>query len=99
MEVPGTKSKKSNNEYIHSQLGFRYLTIFVTDIGDAEARLKQAGVKPIAKTPKKLPKALSEDLHLIIVRDPDGNLVELLGPKRSKPSKPRGGAARPTKAK
>jgi catechol 2,3-dioxygenase-like lactoylglutathione lyase family enzyme len=81
MEVPGADSKKSDNEYIHSQLGFRYITIFVTDTNAAMARLKKAGVEPITKAPLPLPKGLPEGVFLTVVRDPDGNLVELVGPK------------------
>lgn len=49
MQVPGAENKKSDNAYIHSQLGFRYLTIYVADGEAALARLKKAGVKPLAK--------------------------------------------------
>ena len=51
---------------------------------DALARLQKAGVKPIAEGPAILPKNLNRDLSLTIVRDPDGNLVELVGPKPTK---------------
>ena len=81
MQLPGVDSKKSDNTYIHSQLGFSYLTIVVKSTDDALARLKKAGVKPIAKGPLALPANLNPDLALTIVRDPDGNLVELVGPK------------------
>ena len=40
-----------------------------------ELRAKKAGVKP-------LPKGLPQGVYLTIVRDPDGNLIELLGPKK-----------------
>ena len=77
MSVPGVKSKKSNNKTIHNQLGFSYITIHISNTKAALARLKEAGVKPIAKGPVAIPgtKAL-----LTVVRDPDGNLVELVGP-------------------
>ena len=50
----------------------------------AARRLKKAGVKPIAKGPVTLPKNLNPEWSLTIVRDPDGNLVELVGPKPTK---------------
>lgn len=81
MEVPGVTSKKSDNTFIHSQLGNRYLTIRVTDTAAALARLKKAGVQPIAKGPVPLPAGLPAGMVLIVVRDPDGNPVELVGPK------------------
>jgi lactoylglutathione lyase len=78
MEMSSEKPKKNENEYIHSQLGFRYLTIFVSDTNAAMERLKKAGVKTLGKTPAALP----DKAFLTIVRDPDGNLVELIGPKK-----------------
>jgi len=82
MEVPGAKSKQSDNETIHSQLGFSYLTIFVKDTGAALARLESAGVSPVAEGPVPLPKNLPQGVYLTVVRDPDGNLIELVGPKK-----------------
>lgn len=84
MQLPGVESKKSDNRHIHSQLGFSYLTIVVKSTDDALARLAKAGVEPIAKGPLALPANLNPELALTIVRDPDGNLVELVGPKPAK---------------
>lgn len=83
MQVEG-ESKKSDNTYINSQLGISYLTIAVTSTDKALERLAKAGVKPIAKGPQPLPANLNPDFALTIVRDPDGNLVELVGPKPEK---------------
>jgi catechol 2,3-dioxygenase-like lactoylglutathione lyase family enzyme len=83
MSLPGVKSKTSDNAFIHSQLGFSYLTIYVTDGNAALERLKRAGVKPIAKGPVQLPANLGGGAALTVVRDPDGNLIELIGPVRS----------------
>ncbi len=80
MELPGVKSRKSNNKYIHSQYGFSYLTIHIKSTEKAMERLKKAKVKPIAKSPVELPKSLAEGVYLTVLRDPDGNLVELVGP-------------------
>jgi lactoylglutathione lyase len=81
LEVPGAKMKSSDNAFINSQLGFRYLTIFVADTDVALARLRKAGVKPLAKGPMALPAGLPPGLVVMVVRDPDGNLIELIGPK------------------
>ena len=80
MQVEG-ESKKSDNTHINSQLGFSYITIVVKSTDEALARLAKAGVKPIAKGPVTLPENLNPALSLTIVRDPDGNFVELVGPK------------------
>lgn len=77
MEIPGVDSKKSDNEFIHSQLGISYLTIFVKDTNVALERLKKTGVKTLGKSPSKL----AEGVHLTLFRDPDGNVIELVGPR------------------
>ncbi len=82
MELPKEKPKKGDTEFIHSQLGFRYITIMVADTSAALKRLEKAGVKPIAKTPKEIPASIAKEMWLTIVRDPDGNFVELVGPKK-----------------
>ena len=80
MQVPGAKSAPSLNSSIHSQLGFSYITIFVDDMKVSLERLKQMGVKPLAKGPVPLPKGFPEGVFLTVVKDPDGNFVELVGP-------------------
>ena len=82
MQVAGTKAKKSDQAYIHSTLGFSYLTIFVNDTNAAVKRLDKAGVKILAEGPYELPKGFPEGIFLTVVRDPDGNFVELVGPKK-----------------
>lgn len=81
MQIEGANPKLSDNATIHSQTGFRYLTIAIKDTTKAMARLEKAEVKPIAKTPAAIPESIAKGLFLTIVRDPDGNLVELVGPK------------------
>jgi catechol 2,3-dioxygenase-like lactoylglutathione lyase family enzyme len=81
MEVPDVETKKSDNAYVHSQLGFRYLTIFVEDLNAALERLRAGGGQPEADGPVLIGEDPSGD-YLIVVRDPDGNLIELIGPKK-----------------
>ena len=82
MEFPNDKPKKNDNEFVNSELGFRYLTLFTTDTAAAIKRLDKAGVKPLGKGPLPLPKGFPEGVFLTLVRDPDGNMVELVGPKK-----------------
>ena len=84
MQIKDAGGKKSDNSYIDSQLGFSYLTIIVKSTDAALERLKKAGVKPIAKSPAALPADINPALSLTIVRDPDGNMVELIGPNPTK---------------
>lgn len=82
MQLPSVDSKASDNRFIHSQLGLSYMTIFVQDTNKALERLRKSGVKPIAKGPVELPEPLPQGVFLTVVRDPDGNLIELVGPKK-----------------
>ena len=84
MQIEGGGNKKPDHAHIDSTLGLSYLTIVVGSTDAALERLKKAGVKPIAKGPVALPENLNPALALTIVRDPDGNLVELVGPKPTK---------------
>jgi lactoylglutathione lyase len=82
MHVDGVKTRKSENEYLYSQTGYRYLTVVVRDMSTAMERLKKASVKPLAKGPVPLPDSLGKGMFLAVVQDPDGNFVELVGPKK-----------------
>ena len=75
MEIPDAGSKPVDNQYISSSLGIRYLTISVSDLSRTMERLKQHGLAPV-----KPPYRLGGNNHLILVKDPDGNIIELIGP-------------------
>jgi catechol 2,3-dioxygenase-like lactoylglutathione lyase family enzyme len=77
MSFKSSPGAAPDNTYIHSTLGFRYLTIRVKDQNVVLARLSKAGVKVLAKGPCPLPGGA----YLTCVKDPDGNLVEFVGPK------------------
>lgn len=78
MQIKEAPGKKVDHEFIHSSLGMSYSTIWVTDIDASLTRAKAGNVKPIAKGPVALPNGM----FLAVIRDPDGNFVELVGPKR-----------------
>lgn len=82
MAMPAAEPKRGDTQFIHSEFGFRYITIRVTDMTAALARLKKADVKLLAKCPLALPKTSSSESYLAVFRDPDGNFVELVGPKK-----------------
>jgi len=84
MQVEGAKPKPTDNAFIHSQLGFSYLTVYVNDTAATLERCAGFGVKPIAKGPLPIgPTGEGNSTpHLSIVRDPDGNLIELIGPQK-----------------
>ena len=77
MEFPDAPGKKVDNKFINSSLGFSYLTIFVSDTTAAVERAKKAGVSPVKK-----PYQLGGNSYLTLLKDPDGNIIELVGPKK-----------------
>ena len=77
MQFPDAPGKKVDNRFISSSLGFSYLTIFVSDTTAAVERAKKAGVVPV-----KQPYRLGGNMYLTLLKDPDGNIVELVGPKK-----------------
>ena len=79
MEFPQAPGKKVDHKFIHSSLGQSYLTIFVSDTTAAVERAKKAGAVPV-KEPYRIREGKN---FLTLVRDPDGNIIEFVGPMGS----------------
>ncbi len=82
IEMPEGQPASVKNSFIDSSKGYRYTTVVVKDINAAMKRLKEAGVQPLAKGPVLIPESIAKGVYLAVVRDPDGNFVELVGPKK-----------------
>jgi catechol 2,3-dioxygenase-like lactoylglutathione lyase family enzyme len=67
--------KKSN--YVQDDLGMQYITIHVKALDPIIKRLKEKGIAFLGNTPT----PLSENRFFLLVQDPDGNFIELIGPK------------------
>jgi len=78
MQFPQAQGKKVDNRFIHSSLGFSYLTIFVSDMTTSVERAKKAGAVIVKK-----PYHLGGNNYLTLVKDPDGNIIEFVGPNKS----------------
>ena len=78
LSFPQAAGKQPDQAYIHSTLGIRYLTLYVKDMNRALERLKKAEVKLLGETPVEL----GGGTWLVAVKDPDGNFIELIGPRR-----------------
>lgn len=78
MAFPDAPGKKQDQAFIHSTIGVSYLTLFVTDMERAVARLKEAKVELLGETPA----SLGGNNYLTAFRDPDGNFIELIGPMK-----------------
>ncbi len=76
------KSETASNQHIHSTLGFSYITVHVASTEKALKRLKAAEVETVADSPLPIPNA--HQVTLTVIRDPDGNMVELVGPSIAK---------------
>ncbi|QEG20473.1 VOC family protein [Mariniblastus fucicola] len=81
MQVDG-ESAKAAHDHIHTTLGYSYLTIYVKSTEAAMKRLKDAGVETVAESP--LPIEGAEQITLTLIRDPDGNIIELISPSPEK---------------
>jgi catechol 2,3-dioxygenase-like lactoylglutathione lyase family enzyme len=80
MEFKGARPHRPDNAFIHSTYGVRYLTFYVDDVTAALDRAAGHGVKPIAQGPQAFPDSIAPGMGLAVVRDPDGNFIELVGP-------------------
>ncbi len=72
----GDRAKKQSNKHIHSQTGVQYMTIFVTEMKPILERIKKHKVKLLGVTPV----PLGEKNSFVLIQDPDGTFVELIGP-------------------
>jgi catechol 2,3-dioxygenase-like lactoylglutathione lyase family enzyme len=78
LSFPKAQGKQADQAFIHSTLGFRYLTLYVTDMNQILARLKKAGVPTLGETPMEM----GAGTWLVAIKDPDGNFIEFVGPRK-----------------
>lgn len=73
----GTKAGHKKPRYLHDDTGMQYITILVNHLDPVIERLKKNKIKILSGEPSKL----AEDRFFILVQDPDGTFIELIGPK------------------
>jgi len=73
----GAKTPKS--AHIEDALGMQYVTLMVTDLTPFVERIKAAGVPFLGETPIPLG---DDGNHFVLVQDPDGTFIELIGPMK-----------------
>ena len=78
MSFPQAPGAKADQKFIHSTVGMRYLTLYVTDLSAALKRLESEKVKLLGKTPTDL----GGGTWIAVFHDPDGNFIELVGPRK-----------------
>ena len=62
--------------HIHDDNGPQYITLNVNSLDPFLQRIKKHKVKLLGETPV----ALNESDHFVLVQDPDGTFIELIGP-------------------
>jgi len=73
----GKKSTHPKQTYVPDDTGVQYITIFVKSMKPVLERIKKHDVKMLGKTPA----MLDETRQFVLVQDPDGTFIELIGPK------------------
>ncbi|MFB3786664.1 MAG: VOC family protein [bacterium] len=73
----GGQAQPQENEFIHSHTGIQYITIMVNDLTPILERIKKHKVKLLGDTPIAM-----GDSHFVLIKDPDGTFVELIGPMK-----------------
>lgn len=77
MEFTG-KAKTQKDKFIYGHTGMQYITINVDNLTPYHERIKEHNVKLLGETPV----PLGEENHFILVQDPDGVFIELIGPMK-----------------
>ena len=72
----GDRARKQDNSFLHSHTGIQYLTIYVAEMEPILKRIRKHNVKLFGETP--IP--LGEKASFVLIRDPDGTFIELIGP-------------------
>jgi catechol 2,3-dioxygenase-like lactoylglutathione lyase family enzyme len=62
--------------HIHDDIGMQYITIRVNDLTPYLERLRAHDVELLGETPI----ALDDTNHFVLIQDPDGTFIELIGP-------------------
>lgn len=76
----GDKASRQQNEYIEDHTGMQYITINVNNLSPVIERVREHNVVPRGDTPVKL----NEKDDFLLLRDPDGTFIELIGPRKDK---------------
>lgn len=72
----GKKPKGKKHKYIQDDFRMRYVTIYVHSLKQSIERLQKMGIPFLGETPTQL----GENRYFLLVQDPDGTFIELIGP-------------------
>ena len=74
----GKEAAHPKQKHIHDDTGMQYITIFVNNIDAAMERVKKSNVEILSGDPSEL----GGGNYFILIQDPDGTFIELIGPKQ-----------------
>lgn len=72
----GTKARHPKQKYMSDDTGMQYITIFVNHLAPIMERVQKNKVKILSESPS----SLEGDRKFILIQDPDGIFIELIGP-------------------
>jgi catechol 2,3-dioxygenase-like lactoylglutathione lyase family enzyme len=72
----GDRAEAQRGDFIHQSTGMQYITLLVTDLNAVVDRLQAHNVTLLGETPTPLP----DGRHFVLIQDPDGTFIELIGP-------------------
>ncbi len=72
----GKKTSHPKQNFIQDDVGMQYITVNVKALKPVVDRLKERNVPFLGSTPTRL----NDNLQFLLVQDPDGNFIELIGP-------------------
>ncbi len=73
----GKKANHPKQNFVPDDTGMQYITLYVKSMKPILERIKKYNVKALGITPTKL----DETRDFVLVRDPDGTFIEIIGPK------------------
>lgn len=73
----GKKANHPKQNFVPDDTGMQYITIYVKSMKPLWERIKKSGVKTLGITPTQL----DEKRDFVLIQDPDGNFIEIIGPK------------------
>jgi len=73
----GKKANHAKPTYVPDDTGVQYITIYLKSMKPVLERIQEHGVKMLGKTPT----MLDPNRQFVLVQDPDGTFIELIGPK------------------
>ena len=73
----GTKAKHPKQKFMSDDTGMQYITLMVNHLQPILDRVDKHGIEILSSKPS----MLGNNRYFILIQDPDGTFIELIGPK------------------